>query len=496
MIQLDDRRFNRLVLLAVGIGFALLLSAFVLAVLVLRSNQASNERVDHTYQVVDEVGTLEIQVERAETASRGYLLAPDPARIITYRENAALVMPTIDRIERMTSDNPSQQANIDSLRRRAADELTILDLIMRNAEAGRLDQARAFFAEQVKLRRINSIRDSAAAIRRIEGHLLADRQEREQGTASLLNWVLALTGVLLFTVGGLSYFLVRRYTDDLGKTRDRLHVLNTDLESAVAERTADLSRANEEIQRFAYIVSHDLRSPLVNVMGFTAELDTAHKHLAGLIDRIEESHPELIDANARLAAREDLPEAVGFIRSSTQKMDRLINSILNLSRQGRRTLAPEHLPMDHLLDDIAASFEQQLAAANSRLIVAKPLPDVVSDRLAVEQMLSNLIENAIKYGLADAPGVIEVSGSTDGRRVFYDITDHGRGIDPRDHERIFDLFRRSGKQDRPGEGLGLAHVRALAYRLGGSVTVQSALGEGATFRLTLPTMFRDQEASR
>jgi signal transduction histidine kinase len=77
--------------------------------------------------------------------------------------------------------------------------------------------------------------------------------------------------------------------------------------------------------------------------------------------------------------------------------------------------------------------------------------------------------------------------------VIVSVADNGRGIDARDHQRIFDLFRRSGQQDQPGEGIGLAHVRALAYRLGGTIDVDSALGEGSTFRLNLPATFSSQD---
>ena len=108
------------------------------------------------------------------------------------------------------------------------------------------------------------------------------------------------------------------------------------LEGAVRDRTAELTRANAEIQRFAYIVSHDLRSPLVNVMGFTAELEAAAKPLAALLERAEAEAPGIVTEDARAAVRADLPESIGFIRTSTQKMDRLIAAILQLSRQGRR----------------------------------------------------------------------------------------------------------------------------------------------------------------
>ncbi|RZM11781.1 MAG: ATP-binding protein, partial [Sphingomonas sp.] len=119
-----------------------------------------------------------------------------------------------------------------------------------------------------------------------------------------------------------------------------------------------------------------------------------------------------------------------------------------------------------------------------------------ADRLAIEQILSNLIENATKYLKPGRPGVITVSGHEERGRVLLSVADNGRGIDTRDHARVFDLFRRSGAQDQPGEGIGLAHVRALAYRLGGTIDLTSELGEGATFRLNLPKTLtvQDQKA--
>ena len=86
--------------------------------------------------------------------------------------------------------------------------------------------------------------------------------------------------------------------------------------------------------------------------------------------------------------------------------------------------------------------------------------------------------------------MIDVTGRIEQGRALIEVADNGRGVDPRDHERIFDLFRRSGQQDQPGEGIGLAHARALAYRLGGTIEVSSALDEGSTFRLSLPTEWR------
>ena len=123
------------------------------------------------------------------------------------------------------------------------------------------------------------------------------------------------------------------------------------------------------------------------------------------------------------------------------------------------------------------------------------LPDVESDRLALEQIFSNLVDNAMKYLRDGAPGQIEISGRSTGVQVVYDVTDNGRGIDERDHQRVFELFRRAGAQDRPGEGIGLAHVRALVRRLGGHMGLKSELGKGSTFTVTLPRRWSVQGRS-
>ena len=116
----------------------------------------------------------------------------------------------------------------------------------------------------------------------------------------------------------------------------------------VSARVGEQKIANEEIQRFAYIVSHDLRAPLVNVLGFTSELDALRGDLALFLKEVERAAPHLVTADRRLAIETDLPEALGFIRTSTQKMDRLIGATLRLSREGRRKLTPEPIDVAEL----------------------------------------------------------------------------------------------------------------------------------------------------
>src|SRR5207244_7183771 len=120
----------------------------------------------------------------------------------------------------------------------------------------------------------------------------------------------------------------------------------------------------------------------------------------------------------------------------------------------------------------------QAAEADAKIRI-DPLPQITSDRLALEQIFSNLIDNALKYLRPGVPGDITIRGRTKLGFAIFEVADNGRGIDPRDHQRIFDLFRRAGPQDKPGQGIGLAHVRALARRLGGTMSLWSALDTGS-----------------
>ena len=181
----------------------------------------------------------------------------------------------------------------------------------------------------------------------------------------------------------------------------------------------------------------------------------------------------------------DFSEALGFIKSSIGKMDRLISAILNLTREGRREFRPERIDSRELIEGIVSTVAHQAAEAEAQIRI-EPLPDIVSDRLALEQIFSNLIDNAIKYLKNGVPGQIRIRGRTKLGYAIFEISDNGRGIDPKDHQRIFDLFRRAGTQDKPGQGIGLAHVRALVRRLGGTMSVSSELNTGSTFTITLP----------
>jgi signal transduction histidine kinase len=319
-----------------------------------------------------------------------------------------------------------------------------------------------------------------------------------------------MTGIgsgFVVVLAGISIFLVRRSARARDDAEAMLRDNNLNLEATVDERTADLREANDEIQRFAYIVSHDLRSPLVNIMGFTSELEelradifrriAALGHAAASVSPAPvvtgEIEPVLDGEDKQLS--QDFSEALGFIKSSIAKMDRLITAILNLTREGRREFEPVRIDTRELIEGIVATVAHQATEAQAQIRI-EPLPHIVSDRLALEQIFSNLIDNALKYLKPGVPGDISVRGRTKLGFAIFEIADNGRGIDPKDHQRIFDLFRRAGTQDKPGQGIGLAHVRALVRRLGGTMSVSSELHSGSTFTITLPVNWTASNRNR
>ena len=488
-----ENRANRVGLAGLAATFVLLAIAFAAAIYGFAANQRASEIVIHTFEVKDIVSEAGRDLERAEAARRGYLLDPAPFRLRVFEQSAERLVPAIDQVRFRTLDDPEQNARAERLKRMVEQHMAAMRQSVELVRAGRAAEAREQFDLGGEADRMLQIRALADEIEEIAEQRLTRRLAEERGTVGWTSWLLAAVALALIAATVGTVLVLRRFTRELLASQKRLNQLNLSLESRVAERTADLKRANEEVQRFAYIVSHDLRSPLVNVMGFTAELESANAAIVRLIDRLEREQPALVDEPARLAAREDLPEALTFIRSATEKMDRLINAILTLSRQGRRVLTPEPLDMNALVADIIAGSLATLAEERGTTIrIDGPLPALHHDRLAVEQIFQNLIENATKYGRPGVDGQVRVRGRSEAGRALFEVEDNGRGIPPEDHERVFELFRRSGAQDQAGEGIGLAHVRALAYRLGGTISLRSTPGEGTTFIVDLPIRYESE----
>ena len=465
-------------------AFALLLAVNVATFVMSQRTAETNDQIETAQNMRRDARTVLIATLDAETAQRGFLLTGRSEFLRPYQEAQEVLGPAVARLHRAAMNDPSLWPSVRRIEELAAAKQAELAATLRMAREGRIGPAiQAVRSGQGKVV-MDDLRRAIVDFEQLKTTRIATRTEASERLAAATVAANILAALLVVLLAGLSLWLVRRYVIEIQGARDQLNRMNAGLEATVEERTGDLVRANEEIQRFAYIVSHDLRAPLVNVMGYTSELEQAGKVIDNAIteaQKVREVQPDVV-----MAVREDMPEAIGFIRASTEKMDRLINAILKLSREGRRNLSPETLDMTAMTQNIADSVHHQTDASGARIVV-ETLPMLESDRLSMEQIMGNLIDNAVKYLDHDRPGEIVVSGQeVAGGWAVYRIADNGRGIAPRDHERIFELFRRSGRQDRTGEGLGLAFVRNSVRRLGGTIDVESELGKGSTFILKFP----------
>lgn len=482
-MSLSNTAFVRTTALLMLVGLAALIGIVgVTFWLSVRTGEISDELTDIRglrAQIVD----LRNILQDAETGQRGYLLTNDPEYLAPYETARTRINGTLGRLDELIPDE--ERDALGRLRTLAVNKMAELERTVTAAQTGSRDEALAIVSTNEGKSIMDEARAELTGLISRGDESIVRVMDRQTASISRLQQAVIAGALLILLVGGGAVVVALRYTRELIAARTELGTLNTGLEQRVAERTGELNRANQELQRFAYIVGHDLRSPLVNVMGFTSELTEFRKEIfANMAELREKSGIAATPADDML--QRDFDEAVGFIRTSTTKMDGLINAILKLSREGKRPLTPEAIDMGELIGNATVNVLHRVQERDGNVEVKGDFPTITSDRFSLEQVFGNLLDNAVKYASPDRPPQITITASQRGANVFFDVADNGRGIAENEYERVFELFRRAGRQDQPGEGIGLAYVRAHVRRLGGDITVTSKLGEGSTFQVRLP----------
>lgn len=278
------------------------------------------------------------------------------------------------------------------------------------------------------------------------------------------------------------------YADAHGKPAGLVGTVVDITERKTAENERDrlmveLRLKNKELEGIIYIASHDLRSPLVNVQGFSRKLAKNCAELERII--AEGNLGEAQRQQFEPIIRESIPKSLKFITGSIDKMDSLLNGLLRLSRLGRAALNFETLDMGVILEKIVASMTFQFDQAAAQVEVGRLAP-CVADAGQVTQVFSNLLDNALKYRSPDRPLHIKVFSEEIENNIRYCVEDNGVGIDREHQERIWEIFHRLNPDDTPGEGLGLTMARLIMDRLGGAIWVESEPAAGSRFYLLLP----------
>ncbi len=244
------------------------------------------------------------------------------------------------------------------------------------------------------------------------------------------------------------------------------------LEQRVRERTQDVEAANlalrqtnEDLQAFAYSVSHDLRAPLRAICGF-AEI-------------IQRRHAEAMAAEAT--------HYVENIVSAGAQMSDLIEDLLKYSRLTRGNVQTQAIDPAEIISEVLVSLEPVIRESGGSVTIATPLPAVMADRTLLRQVIANLLENGLKYRRPGEAPVVEIGAQAGAAGIVLWVKDRGIGIAPEYHERLFRPFQRLHSQEEyPGTGIGLASVKRAVALMGGAVGLESAEGKGSTFEVTLP----------
>ncbi len=234
--------------------------------------------------------------------------------------------------------------------------------------------------------------------------------------------------------------------------------------SDLADRTAELERSNAELERFAYVASHDLQEPLRMVSGYVRLLARRYE---GKLDR-------------------DADEFIGFASEGADRMQQMIEDLLSYSRVRRKRQPTDRVDLNQVLHKARENLSSSIDEAGAT-IDASPLPSLAGDATQLLQLFQNLLSNAIKFRRPDVPAKVSVSADRDARRWQVRIEDNGIGIEEKYLERIFEVFQRlHTRQEYPGTGIGLALCRRIAETHGGRLWAESQPGRGTTFHLTLP----------
>lgn len=277
--------------------------------------------------------------------------------------------------------------------------------------------------------------------------------------------------------------------DELDRLMHAINNMTGRIEEYIKERTLAeqlIASKNSELEQIVYVASHDLRSPLVNVDGYSRELEFS---MDEIIKVFEESQHNLDNPVVQVMLKElpDIANAIQLIRSSTRQMDKVLKGLLKLSRSGREAINVECINANNLITRVLSTFEYQLKELDISISV-DPLPSCCADDTQLTQIFSNLLSNSIKYRDPSRPLSVRISGSTAKDQTTYCVEDNGIGIAPEHQEKIFELFHRLNPSSDDGDGLGLTIIKQSLLRMNGSIRVESGQGEGCRFYVTLPTV--------
>lgn len=416
----------------------------------------SSRLVNHTQIVIKQVNQLLLEIKDAEAGLRGYLMTGEKKFLKTYQDISLRLPSEIFLLNTLVADNPVQADaafEFDGLLGQMMHQLRLDLLKQQRQENGVSKEKVSVMSGSERLQLMAEIRQQADRMISEEELLLYRRAGVVEANATTTKtWI--LLGNMFAAILLLFAFIVILYEIEQRKKIQR----------AIEKSAAQLELTNKELESFSYSVSHDLRSPLRAIDGYSRIFE-------------EDYQATLDDEGRRLLA---------VIRTSSKKMGILIDDLLAFSQMGRKRVEPTKVDMNGLLDEAWLEICQH-AQKDGLLLQKEPLPMIWGDRALLRQVLVNLLSNAVKYSGNQAESKVEVAAVDKGHEIVYSVRDNGVGFDMRFYDKLFGVFQRlHTEQEFPGTGVGLAIAHRVVVRHGGRIWAESVLGKGTVFYFSLP----------
>jgi signal transduction histidine kinase len=477
----------------VGGLIALLLgAAFALLVFAVAGQRDAGRLALRSQEAIAAGSNLEKTVISLENGLRGYVASGRERSLEPWTSGLDVYPGQVRKLEALVSDVPSQQAQVQRIKEQIDDYVNLWATPLLGLARERLEVAQSVIVTGTGRVRIDQLRRSFATLARQEQALAVTRErkaEKNSNRAIAAGWGGL---VLLLVLAGLATWYLRRSVvrpvlsvaqasrqladgdmsvrvpsvrdDELGDLARAFNSMADSLEAsqeALGERSRELERSNRELEQFASVTSHDLQAPLATISMYAQLLEQRHSHELN-------SGQQLVDG----------------INAATVKARTLIRDLLEYSRAGRGELLEEPVDMNAVAKEALEMLAGPIDQAGADVTVEE-LPVIIGDARKLRQVFLNLIGNALKFA-EDVP-VVRVSSEVQGGTAIFAVADNGIGMDPEQAERIFQPFHRlHGEEEYPGTGIGLAVCERIVEQHGGRIWAQSVVGQGSTFRFTLP----------